>query len=311
MKRPNAFAAVDLDRVPGRRRDPAWISARLRDPGTRVVPVWRSRSLVSAGEPPVAVTLAPGDFEAYDDRIGAILLGVRSGSAYFAIDLSAVAEPLRSLGLEDASFVDLRSIGALLDQADGALLAYARSMVHWHRHHLHCGRCGSGTESTEGGHVRRCQDVGCGSSHFPRTDPAVIVLVTDERACLLGRQATWPPRLYSTLAGFVEPGESLSEAVYREVMEETGVAVTGVRYHSSQPWPFPSSLMLGFTATAERAEPRADGDELDDVRWFDREELLELHRSAAIRLPASISISRRLISEWLGGQERAGLPDSE
>jgi NAD+ diphosphatase len=196
-------------------------------------------------------------------------------------------------------FEDLHKVGALLGRAEGALLAYARGMVHWHRRHLFCGRCGSETTSIEGGHVRRCDGEGCGILHFPRTDPAIIVLVTSEDACLLGRQVKWPPRVFSTLAGFVEPGESLGEAVAREVSEETGVTVTDVTYHSSQPWPFPSSLMLGFTATALRIEPRVDENELQEARWFGREELRGQVASGRVRLPRPVSIARRLIEEWL------------
>jgi len=153
------------------------------------------------------------------------------------------------------------------------VLAYARALVSWRRRHHYCGSCGTATVSRSAGHVRVCPDQGCGDEQFPRLDPAVIVLVSDGARALLGRQKAWPPGRYSTIAGFVEPGESLEDAVLREVLEETGVAVRECRYHSSQPWPFPSSLMLGFTAEADAAAvPRAD-DELEDVRWFTREDV--------------------------------------
>ncbi len=296
-RRPNPFADVQLDRVPDCRRDPLWLEERLHDPRSRVIP-WRARSLVTSGDPPSAVTTeVPPRLPS--ERVGPIFLGMEGESARFAIDLSDSDDPLGDLGVAEAVFEDLHKVGALLGRAEGALLAYARGMVHWHRRHLFCGRCGSETTSIEGGHVRRCDGEGCGILHFPRTDPAIIVLVTSEDACLLGRQVKWPPRVFSTLAGFVEPGESLGEAVAREVSEETGVTVTDVTYHSSQPWPFPSSLMLGFTATALRIEPRVDENELQEARWFGREELRCQVASGRVRLPRPVSIARRLIEEWL------------
>lgn len=297
-KRPNPFADVQLDRMPDRRRDPRWLEERLRDPRSRTIPVWRARNLVTSGDSPSAVMIdVPGRFPA--GGIGPIFLGLEGEAARFAVDLSDSDDPLAGLGVKGAVFADLHKVGALLSRAEGALLAYARGMVHWHRRHLFCGRCGGETTSIEGGHVRRCASDYCGILHFPRTDPAIIVLVTSEDACLLGRQAEWPPRVFSTLAGFVEPGESLGEAVIREVREETGVAVTEVAYHSSQPWPFPSSLMLGFTASAQRCEPRVDENELQEARWFDREELRGLVAGGRVKLPRPVSIARRLIEEWL------------
>ena len=245
------------------------------------------------------VTIPPRDLGREPAAPDAVFLGVDGETACFAVDLSDAEDPLRELDVEEARFVDLHAVGALLGQSDGALLAYARGMVHWHRHHLFCGRCGARTQSAEGGHVRRCLSEDCSAAHFPRTDPAIIVLVTHGESCLLGRQPTWPPLVYSALAGFVEPGESLGEAVAREVMEETGVRVSEVRYHSSQPWPFPSSLMLGFTATAERVEPTVDGEELEEARWFGGKELRSELRSGRVRLPPTVSIARRLIEDWL------------
>jgi NAD+ diphosphatase len=212
----------------------------------------------------------------------------------------AVAGPVTPrLGRRTA---DLRALGALLDDRDAGLLVHAVGLTNWHAAHPHCARCGAPTESVRGGSVRRCS--ADGSEHFPRTDPAVIVLVHDGAdRCVLGRQPVWPAGRYSTLAGFVEPGESAEQAVVREVREEAGVDVRDVRYVASQPWPFPSSLMLGFHALADAdAVPRVGDDELDDVRWFDREEL----RAAAswgsgdgLQLPGEISIARLLIDTWL------------
>ena len=204
----------------------------------------------------------------------------------------------------DASFVDLRAVGALLDRAEGALLAYARGIMHWHARHRHCGACGAPTRVEAAGHVRRCSDASCNAEHFPRTDPAVIMLVTSGDHALLGRQRVWPAGMHSTLAGFVEPGESLEEAVAREVMEEAGVAVRpeDVCYHSSQPWPFPGSIMLGFHVEARERSLSVDAEELETAGWFARDFLLSEHDPEVFRLPRPDSIARRLIEDWLHGR---------
>jgi NAD+ diphosphatase len=185
-------------------------------------------------------------------------------------------------------------------RGEGSLLAYARGLIYWHGRHRFCGVCGSPTLAFEGGHVRRCTNPACGSSHFPRTDPAVIMLVTDGDRALVGRQAVWPKGMHSTLAGFVEPGESLEAAVAREVFEEAGIEVDQVRYHSSQPWPFPCSIMLGFYARARTTEIKLDQLELEDARWVERDWLLAHQDDEDFRLPRLDSIARRLIEDWLG-----------
>jgi len=172
-------------------------------------------------------------------------------------------------------------------------------MMHWHARHRFCGVCGESAEPRDAGHVRACTSPACGAIHFPRTDPAVIVLVTRGDRTLLGRQPVWDAGRYSTLAGFVEPGESLEDAVAREVHEETGVRLSSVRYHSSQPWPFPSSLMVGFTAEAASDEITIDPDELEDARWFTRDEIRREMDAGTFLLPSEISIAYRLIAEWL------------
>jgi NAD+ diphosphatase len=230
----------------------------------------------------------------------AVLLGLRETRAYFALDLSDREAPLDAIRAEaPVEFTDLRRVGPLLAQPDGALLAYARGILHWHGRHRFCGVCGNPTRSDEGGHVRRCLSPACNAAHFPRTDPAVIMLVTDGDRALLGRQAAWAKGQHSTLAGFVEPGESLEEAVAREVREETGIVVDDVAYHSSQPWPFPASIMLGFTARAVTTELRVDPEELEAARWFDRGFILGHAEDDSFRLPRRDSIARRLIEDWL------------
>ena len=179
-------------------------------------------------------------------------------------------------------------------------MAHARGLIYWHQRHRFCSLCGSPAEIRDAGHMRRCGNADCAAEHFPRTDPAVIMLVADGDRCLMGRQAEWPTGLYSTLAGFVEPGESLEEAVAREIWEEAGITVRDVRYHSSQPWPFPASLMLGFYATATSTEISLNRDELDDARWFHRNDLR--NPGEGMRLPRQTSISRRLLDDWLAGE---------
>ena len=293
MRTPNVFAGPYLDRAAHLRKDAAYVAAALADPATLITPLWRSRNLVHAagqgcGAAFVSVTheiraaLPDGEF---------VLLGQFRGRACFAVDLPAAAEPVSPPG---AAFEDLRKIGALLPEDEAGLLAYARAMVLWRQRHRYCGSCGAPAHSESTGHVMKCSNAACGEQHFPRLDPAIIVLVTDGERALLGRQAAWPPGRYSTIAGFVEPGESLEDAVAREVLEETGVTVVEAEYHSSQPWPFPSSLMIGFTARAAAGSvPRAD-EELEDARWFTREQIA----SGEPRLPPRQSVSLRLIEDW-------------
>ncbi len=295
MKSPNFLSGLELDRAASLRSNPKGLDEAWSRADTRVVPVWRSRHIVLREDVTSLVVFGPNQLEAYRDS--RVLLGTASGAAYFAVDVSSVEEPGASLGLSPAhALLGLREVAPLVSRAEGALLAYASGILSWHRRHRFCGVCGCETRSTEGGHIRVCASGGCGEQHFPRTDPAVIMLVTDGDRALLGRQAAWPGRVYSTLAGFVEPGESLEEAVRREVYEETSVELHEVRYHSSQPWPFPSSLMVGFTARASSHEIRVQPAELEDARWFTR---AQVTARDGVELPSTISIARRLIEDWL------------
>jgi len=300
MKPPNFYAANGLDRVGHRRREPDWLAQQLAHPETLFVPVWRGQNLVAslAEGAPSAVMVRREALVSLEGE--AVLLGLREARAYFALDLSHLETPLGAIRAEGPiEFIDLRRVGPLLARPDGALLAYARGILHWHGRHRFCGVCGNPTRSAEGGHVRRCVSPECNAAHFPRTDPAVIMLVTDGDRALLGRQAVWAKGQHSTLAGFVEPGESLEEAVAREVREETGIVVDDVAYHSSQPWPFPASIMLGFTARALTTELQVDPEELEAARWFDRGFILGHAEDDTFRLPRRDSIARRLIEDWL------------
>jgi NAD+ diphosphatase len=301
MKPPNFYAANGLDRAGHRRREPEWLAQQLAHPETFFVPVWRGQNLVAsmAEGAPSAVLVRRETLVSVDGET-AVLLGLREERAYFALDLSRHESPLEVVRAESPiEFTDLRRVGPLLARPDGALLAYARGILHWHGRHGFCGLCGSPTRSEEGGHVRRCVKPECHTTHFPRTDPAVIMLVTDGDRALLGRQKVWAKGQHSTLAGFVEPGESLEEAVAREVHEETGVIVENVQYHSSQPWPFPASIMLGFTARALTTELQVDPEELEAAHWFERSFILNHAEDDTFRLPRRDSIARRLIEDWL------------
>jgi NAD+ diphosphatase len=220
-----------------------------------------------------------------------VLLGRRDGTDLFAYEVESNQPPAIP---EGTRFAELRTVAALLPEDQAGLLGYAKAMVNWRRTHRHCGRCGALTVPAKAGHVLVCTNPTCRHEQFPRIDPAIIVLVIDGDRVLLGRQASWPAGRYSTIAGFVEPGESLEDAVAREVHEETGIRVDGIEYHSSQPWPFPSSLMLGFTARAVSHDIHLRDLELEDARWFTREDIV----NGTPYLPPNVSISFRLIEHW-------------
>ena len=305
MRTPNVFAGPYLDRAAHLRKDAGFVASSLADPGSLLVPLWQARNLLQrAGHARSAALVEVRHSlraEVPDGEL--VLLGLFRGRACFAADLAA--EPAPDLP-PDTGFEDLRVAGGLLPQDEAGLLAYARAMVLWRRRHRHCGSCGAPARSESAGHVMKCTDPACGAEQFPRLDPAIIVLVTDGERALLGRQAAWPAGRYSTIAGFVEPGESLEDAVVREVLEETGVTVLDADYHSSQPWPFPSSLMIGFTARAAAdAVPRAD-EELEDVRWFTREQIA----SGTPGLPPPQSVSFRLIADWYDSGSALPLRDT-
>jgi len=303
-ERPLQYAQGGLDRAAHLREDDAGFEQALSDPEARLVPVWRDRSHLA--EPadsgaPVAGRL-PISLHREADEV--VLLGLEAGRPVFAGDFSSLDEE-RALALGGGEFVDLRRVGPLLSAPDAALLAYARGILHWHRNHAFCGRCGARTRACRAGHLRKCSNLDCARPAFPRTDPAMIVLVLDrdETHCLLGRARNWPESAYSTLAGFVEPGESLEATVRREVAEESGIDVGEVRYVASQPWPFPSSLMIGFHAVAETFDIQRHDEELVDAGWYSADQVRAAGEwddpEAELCLPRPDSIARYLIEEWL------------
>jgi NAD+ diphosphatase len=280
------------DRVGERRTDQDWLAETWADPRTRVVPVAGTRFPVDEAGQAVrwhASTDLP------DDGLR-IFLGERDGVAHFAVQVN---EPT-----DEGLWTGFRAVVQTLLEPDAGFMVHAIALAEWHATHRFCPRDGSRLVAFDAGHVMRCEQNG--HQHFPRTDPAVIMMVTDGERALLGRQESWPEGRYSTLAGFVDPGESLEEAVIREVREETGVHATDVTYFGNQPWPFPQSLMVGFFARATSTDIRVDGAELSDARWFTREQMRAEAEAGTLVLPGGISISRSLVEAWYG----APLPGS-
>lgn len=296
--RPNVYTGNPLDRVAERRADADFIAAAFASPQALVVPIWQAQSLFHAEG---ARFFTPSDSAGWDvTEAHRIFLGLWQERPVFAVDLNHHADALPLLPPGVGEFADIRHRTALLTPDEASILAYARGLVHWQSRTRFCGVCGSACVPQSAGHVMHC--TGCGTDHFPRSDPAVIMLVVKDDRVLLGHATRFPEGMYSTLAGFVEPGESLEEAVRREVYEETGVRVGAVGYHSSQPWPFPQSLMLGFYAEGLSDEITFHDAELADARWFTRE-MCRNSEAHGFRLPGPDSIARRLIEDWLAAGE--------
>jgi NAD+ diphosphatase len=304
--RPNTYSGSPLDRAAKRREDEAWIAAALAAEETLWAPVWRGRNLMRGVEDgaPEAVFLTGAAAAALRLAGGPwAFLGLYEGVPLFAVDASAAEDPLPLLPEALGSFTDLRAVAGLLPPEQASILAHARALMHWRTRHRFCGVCGAPCEPRSAGHVMLCSNLACATQHFPRTDPAVIMLVTHGGRALLGHSARFPSAtMYSTLAGFVEPGESLEEAVAREVFEEAGVRVTRISYHSSQPWPFPASIMLGFYAEALDSTIVLDREELEDARWFSRAEIRDC-AAHGFSIPRIDSIARRLIEDWVAAGE--------
>ncbi|HET9739122.1 MAG TPA: NAD(+) diphosphatase [Solirubrobacteraceae bacterium] len=282
MPDPITFTGELLDRAAEHRTDEDWLAAQRGDPRARAVVAGDAGIRVTDGRlalVPLAELDAPGE---------PLLLGLDGDGPVFAVGADGPR----------AEAVGLREAAAFLPEGDAGLAAHAAALVNWHRRHPHCSVCGARTAVVAGGIMRRCER--CGSEHHPRTDPVVIMLVTDGDRVLLGRQPSWPPGRYSALAGFVEPGESLEEAVAREIKEEAGVEVGPPAYIASQPWPFPTSLMIGFIAPWRAGEPRRIDRELEDLRWFTADEIVAAGREdGPYGLPPRFAIARRLLEHWL------------
>ena len=305
MIEPNAFTGAPLDRAADERKDPDWVASQREHPAARALLVGDAGVHVLTADPSrLALVPLTGAHGAEP-----ILLGLDASGPVFVVDTERDGDPPRPLvGGRPAEAgagggvtrpVGLRDVVGVLSREAGGLVAYASSLINWHRRHGFCSVCGTPSDLSAGGLVRICPK--CGTHHFPRTDPVVIMAIHDgPERLLLGRQPSWPPNRYSTLAGFVEAGETLEEAVAREVREEAGVEIETPEYASSQPWPFPASLMLGFSARWRSGEPRRQEGEIEDVRWFSREEVAAgIAGDGGPDLPDRYAIARRLIEAWL------------
>ena len=300
-----------LDRAGARRADAHWIAQRLADDQSLFVPLWRgkvllrqSRSVAGSGpdaSEPLAVFLSGDAANRFRLQGGPwAFLGILDGTALFVVDVSEVDDPIPLLPSSLGEFAELRPVAGLLPPSEASVLGQARALMHWRSRHRFCGVCGGVCEPEQAGNVLRCTN--CGTQHFPRTDPAVIMLVhrrdEAEARVLLAHSPRFPaPKLYTVLAGFVEPGENVEQAVAREVMEETGVAVRAVRYFGSQAWPFPGSIMLGSTAQATGAEIVVDTTELTDARWFPVAAIRD-PATFGIELPHPLTIARQMLEAW-------------
>ncbi|MCC7328651.1 MAG: NAD(+) diphosphatase [Gammaproteobacteria bacterium] len=290
------FSGGYIDRATQLRRDAAGLAAAWHSPAMRLLPVWEAQCLIRDG---AAGRLTAAELGARLPALEqAVFLGLEAGAPRFAVQVESREAPA-DLG----HFGGLRDLISLVSGCDAALLAYARAMVNWHRQHRHCGACGAPNRPADGGFVLACSSASCARRAFPRLDPAIIVLVHHDRHCLLGRQASWPAQRFSTIAGFVEPGEALEDAVRREVAEETGIGLAHCHYMGSQPWPFPASLMIGFHAAAATADITLNDGELAEARWFSRADLA----AGEVVLPPRASIAWRLVEAWYDAVPGPGL----
>jgi NAD+ diphosphatase len=299
------FTGNPLDRASEKRTDATFIAGKRRDPASLIMPMWRLQPFLLGPEkatgPVEAGFLRPGlaDSLAAPDA-PCIFLGLESERAYFALDISSANDPANAGPLAGLGhFRDMRSAGMILPDKDVAILGQAKALIDWHQRHGFCPRCGSPTTFMDAGYRRVCS--ACDAEHFPRTDPVVIMLATHEDACLVGRNQRFPGRMFSALAGFIEPGETIEEAVRREIFEEAGVRTGRVAYYTTQPWPFPSSLMIGCYAEAESREIHVDGKEIAEAVWLDRKTaraLLAGERVGDVFIPPPIAIAHHLIKHW-------------
>lgn len=302
----NIFAGNPLNRASERRGDEAWLAEKLADAESLAVALWNGKPLVEdvLGEDgqPSGVQIAYLRADMAQDLAGGaerlLFLGLWKDIAVFAVDIEGAADPaegpLQGLG----RFEELRGVAATMPPADAGILATAKSMFEWRRRHRWCSACGQKSEVADGGWKRVCPS--CEAEHFPRTDPVVIMLAVHDGKCLLGRQAAWPAGMFSALAGFLEPGETIEEACARELKEEAGLTATAVRYHSSQPWPWPSSLMMGLIAEVDGGDAAPDQTELEEVRWFTKEEAGQLIKGEleGAFCPPALAIAHQLIKAW-------------
>jgi NAD+ diphosphatase len=297
----NVFTGNPLDRASDRRVDAEWLADKLHDPASLAVALWNGQPLVEDGAnktPQIAYLPAAMAEELSGGPERLLFMGLWKDTAVFALDLEGGTDPAEGVLQGLGRFVDLRGVALQLPAADAGILATAKAMFEWRRKHRHCANCGEPSLPADGGWKRVCP--ACHAEHFPRTDPVVIMLPVRGERCLMGRQSAWPKGMYSALAGFVEPGESIEEACARELSEEAGLRTLSVRYHSTQPWPWPSSLMIGLIAEVENEDASPDQTELEEVRWFTREEAKSLLAGEFkdVWAPPPLAIAHHLLKAW-------------
>ena len=307
LPRPNTFAGLSLtlDRIAERRGESAWINEQVRSTDARYLLLDAAGEAFMRRDRDALRWLDTGERDQWLADLSPTLLGIADQRPHFLLVLDETADVDLLEGLLGARRMSLRSAGLQLPADEASLFAYAKGLSHWQRETRHCARCGAPLQLVAAGHRAQCTNPDCARLHFPRTDAAVIMLVEHDGACLLGRQTGWPPGRYSTLAGFVEPGESLEDAVRREVAEESGVIVGDVHYHSSQPWPMPASLMVGFMASAVSRRIDMRDQELEDARWFTPQQIVDGIADGSFVPSTALSVSYQLLAHWL--QWRAGL----
>jgi NAD+ diphosphatase len=304
------FAGNPLNRMSEKRTDPDWIESKRRDPSSLVLPMWRLEPFLlepkTSGPPVELGLLRSGVADSLaGDGAACIFLGLDGDRAVFALDVSQAGDPgnvgpLAGLGY----FRDARTAAQMVSIKDAAIIAQAKALIDWHQRHGFCPRCGAPTRMTDAGYRRLCGK--CNAEHFPRVDPVVIMLATEGEACLVGRSKQFPSGMFSALAGFIEPGETIEEAVRRELMEEASLKVGEVTYYATQPWPFPSSLMIGCFAKAESRDAKPDEVEIAEVRWIERSvarALIEGKKVDGVRVPPPIAIAHHLIKTWALGDK--------
>ncbi len=299
------FSGNPLNRASYKRTDQNWIESKRRDPSSLVLPMWRLEPfLLEAKISDGSIELGLLKPEVVDSLASAgavcIFLGLDGDRAVFALDVSEAGDPANTGPLAGLGyFRDARVAAATVSLEHAAIIAQAKALIDWHQRHGFCPRCGTPTKLMDAGYRRLCGN--CNAEHFPRVDPVVIMLATDGEACLIGRGKQFPPGMFSALAGFVEPGETVEEAVRRELMEEASVKVGEVTYYATQPWPFPSSLMIGCFAKAQSRDVKADETELAEVRWIERgtaRKLIDGKQVDGIRVPPPLAIAHHLIRTW-------------
>ena len=296
----NFFTSENLNRLAEKRSDEIWINGQLVNPTTLFIPFWQGKNLFNvAGSEPKLVSMKKKELENFsNDSFPFTLLGELNNKIYFSFSLnecnSDIDKEFSSFGI----FASLRRYASLLNRDEASLAAYSNVLSNWQNTHRFCGNCGSKTNLVLGGHRLDCSGPNCNQQIFPRTDPAIITLVYKDDKCLLVRQPHWQPSQYAIVAGFVEPGESLESAVAREIFEETGIEVTDIDYFSSQPWPFPGSIMLGFTAKAITDKITLHDKELQDAKWLTRDEIIDGLKNRSLKSPTSFSIAFRLLENW-------------